>query len=220
MQQLSLLGYDANGLTAHVGRRIVYIVSCGDFIKIGFTTRDVQIRLGEMTTGNPLPLVLLGTLLVDSAHDDRDLHNTFAEFHHHNEWFHNTPEFMDILVKMITYHEIAITQWSLDLKKPIVLRHVCPVCHPPADLNEPTYGCVAIITSMKDMAHGRTWPVQVIGDNTPGSILGAANCDWCGAPFVLRVVTWEEMDTRIQERHPSVWWGDPPDPFDGGTSKV
>lgn len=55
-------------------------------IKIGFTDGDPDARLRALQTGNPNPLVLLGTSQGD-LEDEQDLHRRFSEWRVQGEWF-------------------------------------------------------------------------------------------------------------------------------------
>jgi hypothetical protein len=64
---------------------IVYIVRCGDFVKVG-TTQDLRARLQALQAANPYPITLLATLDGDDRRE-RELHRRLAPHRHRNEWF-------------------------------------------------------------------------------------------------------------------------------------
>lgn len=68
----------------------VYFIQAGGergAIKIGFS-QDVDKRLGQLRTGNPLPMVVLGRFEHENAADvERKLHAEFAEHRLEGEWF-------------------------------------------------------------------------------------------------------------------------------------
>jgi len=178
MMQLSFWGYDDDGVTCNQGKRIVYFVACGDFVKIGFTTRDMDTRLGEMSTGNPAALELIGTLVVTEKQDDRGLQKRFSKYHYRNEWFHKTLELLEAIDKLIEHHEIEVDGFDLDLTKPLFLSNSCPICRHHWPMTSPR-------------------PVEVIGENKPGAILGALMCDCCDTPFVIRIRQPKESGIRM-----------------------
>jgi hypothetical protein len=99
--QLSFWGYDDDGRLAATGKRLVYFVECRNFVKIGFTTRDVRERMKEFETGNPDKFKLIGTIVVPEGRDDRHLHQQFAVFRHRGEWFRKTPELMAAIDRIL-----------------------------------------------------------------------------------------------------------------------
>lgn len=65
---------------------LTYFIQAGDGpVKIGSTHGDPNRRLKELQTGSSEPLRLLGTL--DGAEWERELHERFAEWRLHGEWF-------------------------------------------------------------------------------------------------------------------------------------
>ena len=123
-EQLSLWGYDGTGAPSVSGERVVYFVDDGEFIKIGFTTRDAGARVREWATGNPNGLKVIATIVVKDGEDDRRFHRMFAEFHHRNEWFRKSAALMQAIrvlsVPRVTY-EVSVPPgarflpWSLSL---------------------------------------------------------------------------------------------------------
>lgn len=115
MTQLSFWGFNEDGdLTAN-GKRFVYFVDEGEFIKIGFTGRDPETRKDELATGNPRPLNIIGSILVTTEENDRDLQDLFREYHYRREWFRNTPELLDKIQRLIRYRDLAHAQtWNYE----------------------------------------------------------------------------------------------------------
>ena len=64
----------------------IYFISDGEFIKIGYTDRDVESRLKSLQTGNPKKLVLLGQMDGNES-KEADLHEQFKALRAHGEWF-------------------------------------------------------------------------------------------------------------------------------------
>lgn len=65
----------------------VYLIQCGDYVKIGMA-RDVKKRLSSLQTGSPSPMYLLGHF--DSRNDRQTeglLHAKFREKRVSGEWF-------------------------------------------------------------------------------------------------------------------------------------
>ncbi|NER45848.1 MAG: GIY-YIG nuclease family protein [Symploca sp. SIO1A3] len=60
-----------------------------DRYKIGLTTRSVEARLAELNSSqSPYPLELIDWFETDNVTDDEDyLHEKFADYRVHNEWF-------------------------------------------------------------------------------------------------------------------------------------
>lgn len=72
---------------------VVYFVQAGPFIKIGFTSRDIEYRIAQMRTGCPFPIQVLGAIDGDQR-TERALHARFAAHRHHGEWFRCDPEIL------------------------------------------------------------------------------------------------------------------------------
>ena len=70
----------------------VYFIRGGDQIKIG-TSAKPEARLREMQTGNPMELVLLGTL-VGGRSKEQALHSQFSHLRIRGEWFRVEEELM------------------------------------------------------------------------------------------------------------------------------
>lgn len=63
----------------------LYIVSCGEYIKIGSTDNVVR-RVNTMMVGNPYP-IHIEYHGVGLGHLEPKLHTLYAEYHHKGEWF-------------------------------------------------------------------------------------------------------------------------------------
>jgi hypothetical protein len=71
------------------------------FVKIAFTTDDVKKRLRVLQLGSPVPLVLLGW--VDAVRQlEVDLHNKYAEYHSHREWYYLSSELEAHIADMLS----------------------------------------------------------------------------------------------------------------------
>lgn len=67
--------------------RWVYIIQCGEFIKIGIA-EDVSKRLATLQTGSPHKLTLLRKFKSSNAERvEQELHEKLGKHHHRNEWF-------------------------------------------------------------------------------------------------------------------------------------
>ena len=64
----------------------IYFISDGEFIKIGYTDRDVESRLKSLQTGNPKKLVLLGQMDGNES-KEAELHEQFKALRANGEWF-------------------------------------------------------------------------------------------------------------------------------------
>jgi len=80
------------GLDAQIKPNL-YIVSCGDYIKIGSTDNIIK-RINNMKVGNPYPIVL-EYHGIGFGYMEPKLHTLYAEYHHQGEWFLRSPR--DIL---------------------------------------------------------------------------------------------------------------------------
>lgn len=71
---------------------MVYLLKCGDFYKIGFTSgRKADDRIRDMQVGNPYKLELAG-LWHGTMYHESALHVVFAERRTRGEWFALTDE--------------------------------------------------------------------------------------------------------------------------------
>ena len=67
--------------------RWVYIIQCGDFIKIGIAD-NVESRLQLLQCGNPIKLVLLRKFRTwDAPRMERELHDKLGVHRERGEWF-------------------------------------------------------------------------------------------------------------------------------------
>ena len=74
---------------------VVYVVACGDFVKIG-TTTNLSMRIKTLDAMNPYPVRLLAS--IKGAHGaEATLHRHFRSSHHRGEWFKLTDEMADWL---------------------------------------------------------------------------------------------------------------------------
>lgn len=66
----------------------IYLITDGEFFKIGRTKHSAQKRLKELQTGNPLELRLLCEIPVfNPSKVESTLHRRFSYCKEHNEWF-------------------------------------------------------------------------------------------------------------------------------------
>jgi Meiotically Up-regulated Gene 113 (MUG113) protein len=84
----------------------IYFIECGDFIKIGHSTR-LGLRLSGIGVDNPHPVVLLhearGTI-----RDEKMLHEHFAHLRHRGEWFRRDAELLAFIEKLKAAHRAAL----------------------------------------------------------------------------------------------------------------
>ena len=83
----------------------VYIVKSGDWFKIGQTTFNVNSRLNDLQTGNPIKIELYAVYNFDNARSkaqqyERVLHSMFRHQRGIGEWFYLSP---DDLLKINDY---------------------------------------------------------------------------------------------------------------------
>jgi hypothetical protein len=71
------------------GKNVVYAMQMGPFIKVGFSIRDVESRMGQLQIACPLPLKLIDTFPI-GVHPRRleaFIHSILDEFRTCGEWF-------------------------------------------------------------------------------------------------------------------------------------
>lgn len=75
--------------------------------KIGLTRRDVETRFKELNSRqSPYPLELMGSILAwNVAEVERELHQRFANYRKHNEWFEFTDEEFEQVVNIVKQYE-------------------------------------------------------------------------------------------------------------------
>lgn len=79
----------------------VYLINMvgTNFYKIGHTTRDVEIRLNELSTGNPEPLELVNYYKTDNYIKlESWLHRSYKAKKKEGEWFEFDEEFVNEFV--------------------------------------------------------------------------------------------------------------------------
>jgi hypothetical protein len=84
---------------------VIYFIGFGDYVKIGFT-RQLQKRLENIQTGCPEPLVVYASI-PGSMKLEYELHQRFALFRLHREWFRKTPELTSFIAECVTPNERA-----------------------------------------------------------------------------------------------------------------
>lgn len=65
---------------------MLYAICAGDAIKFGYTSGSPSARLESLQCGNARKLVLVASW-DGSLEDERHLHERFAEYRVHGEWF-------------------------------------------------------------------------------------------------------------------------------------
>jgi len=79
---------------------VVYFVRAGGFVKIGFTSKAVHLRINEFKTGCPYETELIGTIDGDLK-TERSLHRRFAHLRSSGEWFIATDELISYISKVV-----------------------------------------------------------------------------------------------------------------------
>lgn len=96
------LSHDRRGLKGYRGG-LVYFIECGDFIKIGYTSGRIHMRVGNMETANPYPL-RVWALLRGNYRTERRFHADLRQFRHRKEWFQIPAAAKTALAERITAH--------------------------------------------------------------------------------------------------------------------
>lgn len=85
----------------------LYVIQAGEFVKIGIS-RNVQARLAELQTGNPLPLAILDAFeFADAEQVERALHQRFANARVQGEWFRLTAEDLEALADICRSYRLG-----------------------------------------------------------------------------------------------------------------
>lgn len=77
---------------------MIYLIACGDFVKIGVSNRPWQ-RLAEFQTGNPYPLEMLAVGPGDFGFES-ELHKSFGEHRGVGEWFQDNERIRAVVAFM------------------------------------------------------------------------------------------------------------------------
>lgn len=74
---------------------IVYFIQCGEFIKIGFTSRSPVLRLNELDCG-PVGMRILATLANRTEEHEGNLHRRFGHLRlkRRGDWFRSAPDLL------------------------------------------------------------------------------------------------------------------------------
>jgi hypothetical protein len=115
------------GGESRMRRRILYVLACGDFVKIGYTARPIRRRISEMETGNPSRIQVIGTRELGDHEDDRAFHDRAKPWHSKREWFHKTPELLALIDEWLHGPEIRIAHQFPALGV-YVIPFDCPLC--------------------------------------------------------------------------------------------
>jgi hypothetical protein len=75
---------------------MIYFITDGEYIKIGYTRMYPIARLKELQTGNPKPLKLLATM-VGGLSLEKELHNKFKPYKAQGEWFISSGEILEYI---------------------------------------------------------------------------------------------------------------------------
>jgi len=81
---------------------MIYFIQSGNNgpIKIGYTDKEVKSRLSSMQTGNPLQIIVLGTIY-GFQDEEKDLHEIFKNYKMDREWFYPHPYFIQCVDSII-----------------------------------------------------------------------------------------------------------------------
>jgi hypothetical protein len=93
MSQLTLFDGD--------GSRVIYFLDCADFVKIGQTDRSIRARCGELQTGNPYALGVIGSIRVPAHVTDADIQAPFERWRHRGDWFRKSPVLVEAITALI-----------------------------------------------------------------------------------------------------------------------
>lgn len=108
---------------------VVYFVLASQTrrVKIGIAA-DPWYRLGNLQTGSPDKLVLLGGIVSDAARQlETELHATFAKWHSHGEWFDIFDGMLELIEELCAEDREAI--WAMQppmIDVPRVMRKSLP----------------------------------------------------------------------------------------------
>jgi len=90
----------------------VYLIHMIDtnFYKIGITKRDVDVRMKELKTGNPIPLKLVGVYESENYnHVETWLHRKFKYKRQEGEWFEFNEHFINNFINECEILDKTIT---------------------------------------------------------------------------------------------------------------
>src|SRR5690349_11259806 len=76
---------------------IIYLLRCGDRVKIGFTN-NFAARMRILKTSCPYPVELITSFLGNRAFE-QFLHAMFADFRRHGEWFEDSGWFRSVILQ-------------------------------------------------------------------------------------------------------------------------
>ncbi len=83
-----------------LGESYVYLVACGDFVKIGLAA-DPQKRLAMMQTGNPIELTIIKVWhTLTPQIDEECLHAQYEKYRVRGEWFKIPQKQLALLTMM------------------------------------------------------------------------------------------------------------------------
>jgi hypothetical protein len=97
---------------------LIYFISNGKSIKIGYTKGDPYKRLKQLSTGSSSPLYLLGYIKDADKKLEKELHNRFKRIN--LEWFFPSPDLLDYINKYNDMQQVYV-DWSDDKKSKLVI---------------------------------------------------------------------------------------------------
>jgi hypothetical protein len=66
----------------------VYLIKCGEYIKIGITKNSVNSRVSSMQTGNPYPIEHVFSICTPKYKEvEAELHDIYKNKRYQGEWF-------------------------------------------------------------------------------------------------------------------------------------
>jgi hypothetical protein len=88
-----------SGLVVPKPSGVVYFITDGEFIKIGFSSKGADERMRSLATGSPRELTLL-MVVPGSRRVEKYFHQLFGQAHERGEWFRKTERLMDYINKI------------------------------------------------------------------------------------------------------------------------
>lgn len=102
-------------MSAHNNEGVVYFAVCGRYVKIGYSSGDLEKRLKSLPRGVICPADLDSTAPIELVHaipgclvrDERRIHGLFAAYRAEGEWFHYNARFIHHLGRLqyVTYKQ-------------------------------------------------------------------------------------------------------------------
>lgn len=79
----------------------VYFVKGGERVKIGYSV-NIRSRINELQTGSSIRIEFVAAIAGASQDDEKDLHEEFAEYRVHGEWFEYGPRLAQFIALVRT----------------------------------------------------------------------------------------------------------------------